>query len=74
MSSNASAVSSAKTSSSGVKAAGASAAGRPSLKNLTRARVPRAALIGVTLATVSAMGWKLLVSDRNKNTVAEFYK
>lgn len=72
MSSNTSAVSSAKTSGSGNKVAGAT--GRPSLKNLSRARVPRAALAGVTLATVSALAWKFLVSDPNRNCVTEFYK
>lgn len=72
MSSNTNAVSSAKTSGSGGKVA--SATGRPSLKNLSRARVPRAALVGVTLATVSALAWKFLVSDPNRNHVTEFYK
>lgn len=52
----------------------AKASGRPSLKNLTRARVPRAGLISVSLAVVSALAWKTLVSDRHKKDIADFYK
>jgi hypothetical protein len=73
MSSNTNAVSSAKTSSS-TKAVSSSSAGRPTLKNLTRARVPRAALVGCTIAAVSAMAWKILVSDQHKREVSAFYK
>ncbi len=74
MSSATSAVSSAKTSSGSNKVTSASSTGRPSLKNLTRARVPRAGLISVTLAVASAVAWKVLVSDRHKKEVAAFYK
>jgi len=72
-SASASAASSAKTSSS-TKAVSSSSAGRPSLKNLTRARVPRAALFGCTLAAVSAVAWKVFVSDPHKREIAAFYK
>jgi len=67
MSSNTNAVSSSK-------AASASSTGRPSLKNLTRARVPRAGILGCTLAAVAAISWKVLISDRHKRDVASFYK
>lgn len=73
MSSNTAAVASAKSGSGQVASAGKSS-GRPSLKNLTRARVPRAAMIGVSLATVSAIAWKVLVSDPHKRDSANFYK
>ncbi|CAF3731723.1 unnamed protein product [Rotaria sp. Silwood1] len=63
---SAAAVSSAKTSSS--------SAGRPVLKNLTRARVPRAGLIGCSLAVVAALACKFLVSDRHKRQISSFYK
>jgi len=52
----------------------AKASGRPSLKNLTRARVPRAGMIGISLAVISAFTWKILVSDRHRNNITEFYK
>ncbi len=68
MSSKADAVSAAKTSSN------ASPVGRPNLKNLTRARVPRAGIIAVTVATAVAISWKLFVSDRHKRTISSFYK
>ena len=76
MSSATSAVSSAKTSSSSSsnKVAGAASTGRPSLKNLTRARVPRAGLISVGIAVVSAIAYKVLISDRHKREIAAFYK
>ncbi len=74
MSSATGAVASAKTSSGSNKVAGASSAGRPSLKNLTRARVPRAGIISVGLAVVSAVAWKIFVSDRHKREVSAFYK
>ncbi len=67
MSSNTKAVSSSKV-------ASASSTGRPSLKNLTRARVPRAGILGCTLAAVAAISWKVLISDRHKRDVASFYK
>jgi hypothetical protein len=73
MSANATAVSSAKTSSSS-KAPSSAATGRPSLKNLTRARVPRAGLISCGLAVVSAVAWKIFVSDQHKREMASFYK
>lgn len=73
MSSTAAAVSSAETSSSKV-AGSASSAGRPSLKNLTRARVPRAGLIGLGISIASAVAWKVAVSDRHKREMAAFYK
>lgn len=72
MSSNTNAVSSAKTSSN--KPASSSSTARPSLKNLTRARVPRAGIIGCTIAVASAVAWKFLVSDRHKKDIAAFYK
>jgi len=72
MSANANAVSSAKTSTS--KASSAATIGRPSLKNLTRARVPRAGFISCGLAVVSAIAWKVLVSDQHKREMASFYK
>ncbi len=72
MSSNTGAISSTKTSSS--KVASSSSTGRPSLKNLTRARVPRAGLIGCSIAIVSAVAWKVLVSDKHKRDVSAFYK
>lgn len=50
------------------------ATGRPSLKNLTRARVPRAGLIGITIAVSAALTWKFSVSDRHKRNIASFYK
>ena len=49
-------------------------AARPTLKNLTRARVPKVALTGFTLATVCAIAWKKLVSDRHKEQVKAFYR
>ena len=52
----------------------ASAAGRPVLKNLTRARVPKAGIIGFSLAAAASITWKFLVSDRHKNEIASFYK
>lgn len=72
MSSSASAVSSAKT--SGSKVGSSSSTTRPSLKNLTRARVPRAGLIGTGIAVVSAIAWQVLVSNPHKREIAEFYK
>ena len=72
MSANATAVSSAKTSSS--KAPSSASTGRPSLKNLTRARVPRAGIISCGLAVVSAVAWKVFVSDQHKREMASFYK
>jgi hypothetical protein len=72
MSSNTAAVSSTKTSSS--KVASSSSTARPSLKNLTRARVPRAGFIGCSIALVSAVAWKVLVSDQHKRNMAAFYK
>jgi len=72
MSSNTTAVSSTKTSSN--KVASSSSTARPSLKNLTRARVPRAGLIGCSIAIVSAVAWKVLVSDKHKRDVSAFYK
>jgi hypothetical protein len=79
MSSNTNAVSSAKpstsssTSSSG-KGASASSTGRPLLKNLSRARVPRAGMIGCGLAAVSAVAWQVFVSNQHKKDFAAFYK
>ncbi len=67
MSSNTKAVSSSKV-------ASAASTGRPSLKNLTRARVPRAGIIGCTLAAVAAISWKVFISDRHKRDIASFYK
>jgi hypothetical protein len=72
MSSKADAVSAAKSSST--KVGSASSTGRPSLKNLTRARVPRAGIIAVTIATTAALSWKFFVSDRHKRNIASFYK
>jgi hypothetical protein len=69
-----SAVSSAKTSSSSSKVASSASTARPSLKNLTRARVPRAGLIGTGFAIVSAIAWKVLVSDAHKREISAFYK
>lgn len=74
MSSNTNAVSSAKTSSSATKAASSSSAGRPSLKNLTRARVPRAGLIGTTIAVTGAIAWQVFVSNKHKQDISAFYK
>lgn len=50
------------------------AAGRPVLKNLTRARVPRAGMVGIALATTAALSWKFFVSDRHRRDITEFYK
>lgn len=72
MSSNADAISAAKTSST--KVGSTSSTGRPNLKNLTRARVPRAGIIAVTVATTAALSWKFFVSDRHKRNIASFYK
>jgi hypothetical protein len=72
MSSNTHAVSSAKT--SGSKVASSSSIPRPSLKNLTRARVPRAGFIGCAIAVVSAAAWQILVSKKHKDDVAAFYR
>jgi hypothetical protein len=72
MSSNADAISAAKTSST--KVGSTSSTGRPNLKNLTRARVPRAGIIAVTVATTVALSWKFFVSDRHKRNIASFYK
>ncbi|CAF1034853.1 unnamed protein product [Adineta ricciae] len=72
MSSKTDAVSTAK--SGGTKAPSSTASGRPVLKNLTRARVPRAGLIGVSMAIVGAVTWKVLVSDRHKDHFTSFYK
>jgi len=70
-----SAVSPAKTSSSSSsKVASSASTARPSLKNLTRARVPRAGLIGTGFAIVSAIAWKVLVSDAHKREISAFYK
>ncbi len=69
MSSNTDAVSAAKTSGNKI-----TSTGRPNLKNLSRARVPRAAFFGITLATVSALAWKFFVSDRHKHNISSFYK
>jgi hypothetical protein len=75
MSSNTNAVSSAKPSSSGSsKVASASSAGRPTLKNLTRTRVPRAGIIGTAIAAVSAVAWQVFVSNQHKNEISAFYK
>ncbi len=72
MSSAATAVSSEKSSSS--KVASSSSTGRPSLKNLSRARVPRAGIIGFSIAAVTAISWKLFVADRHKQNISSFYK
>jgi len=72
MSSNTQAVPSVKI--SGIKVAGSSSAKRPSLKNLTRARVPRAGFIGCAIAVVSAAAWQILVSKKHKDDVAAFYR
>ncbi|UJR14970.1 hypothetical protein I4U23_001949 [Adineta vaga] len=72
MSSKTDAVSTAKTSSA--KPASSVGGARPALKNLTRARVPRAGIIGFSLAVVSAVAWKVLISDRHKNDISSFYK
>ncbi|CAF0754505.1 unnamed protein product [Adineta ricciae] len=69
MSSDAKSVSSAKQSSKV-----SSSTGRPSLKNLTRARVPRAGLFGISLAITGALLWKINVSDRHKRNISSFYK
>ena len=73
MSSNPNTIPSAKASSS-TKGASTAAAGRPFLKNLTRARVPRAGIIGFSLAALASITWKVGVSDRHKNRIADFYK
>jgi len=67
MSSNTNAVSSEKSSSKVTT-------GRPTLKNLTRARVPRAGIIGGSIAAVAAISWKIFISDRHKRDIASFYK
>ncbi|CAF1514229.1 unnamed protein product [Adineta steineri] len=72
MSSKSDAVTSTKPSSA--KVSSSSSTTRPSLKNLTRARVPRAGMIGCGIAVVSAVAWKVLISDRHKNEMAAFYK
>ncbi len=69
---SANAVSSAKSSSN--KVTSATSTGRPNLKNLTRARVPRAGIIGTSIAVIAAVSWKLFVSDRHKRDIAAFYK
>ncbi|UJR31705.1 hypothetical protein I4U23_019185 [Adineta vaga] len=69
MSSNTKAVSSAKE---GNKVS--TSTGRPTLKNLTRARVPRAGILGFSIAVTAAIGWKILISDRHKNNISSFYK
>ena len=75
MSSDAKAVSSAKPSSSeNSKVASASSAKRPTLKNLTRTRVPRAGIIGSAIAAVSAVAWQVFVSNQHKKDIAAFYK
>ena len=51
-----------------------SAGARPVLKNLGRARVPKAGLIAVTGGTAAALLVKFTVCDRHKNQVTEFYK
>ena len=48
--------------------------GRPSLKNLTRARVPKAGLIGFSLAAAAALVAKFCMCDRHKNQISSFYK
>lgn len=73
MSSNTAAVSSGKPSSN-TKVSTSTVTGRPTLKNLTRARVPRAGLIGVVFATTGALSWKFLISDKHKRSIASFYK
>jgi hypothetical protein len=65
------AVSSAKTS---TKPATASTIGRPSLKNLTRARVPKHGIIGLTVSVAAAVAWQVLVSNPKKDKIAAFYK
>ncbi len=77
MSSNTNAVPPAKpssSSSSSNKVTSASSTGRPSLKNLSRARVPKHAMIGVAIATTAAVAWQVLVSNRHKRDIANFYK
>ncbi|CAF0995222.1 unnamed protein product, partial [Didymodactylos carnosus] len=46
---------------------------RPQLKNLTRTRIPRVAAVGVLLCAASGFGWKLLVTDRHKRAISDFY-
>jgi hypothetical protein len=72
MPSNTDAVSAAK--SSGGKVSSSVSTGRPNLKNLTRGRVPRAAMIGISIATVASLSWKFFVSDRHKRNISAFYK
>lgn len=48
--------------------------GRPNLKNLSRARVPRAAFVAVSLATGAAVAWQVLVANKHKTQITEFYK
>jgi hypothetical protein len=71
MSAKTNAVSSDKNSS---KVVSSSSSTRPSLKNLSRARVPRAGIIGCTIAAVGAISWKLFVADRHKHNISSFYK
>ncbi|CAM2712772.1 unnamed protein product [Rotaria socialis] len=51
----------------------ATAAGRPVLKNLTRARVPKAGLIGFSIAAAAALVVKHFVSDKHKDDMRTFY-
>ena len=71
MSSKTDAVSSDKNSN---KTVASSATGRPVLKNLSRARVPRAGIIGCSIAAVAAISWKFFVAERHKRDIASFYK
>lgn len=52
----------------------ASKVGRPVLKNLTRSRVPRAGIIGFSIAAVAAVAVKYGMCDRHKQQMKDFYK
>jgi hypothetical protein len=56
------------------KAVTSTATGRPILKNLSRARVPRAGIIGCSIAAAAAISWKFFVADRHKHNISAFYK
>jgi len=77
MSSNTAAVSKDKpdkSSSKGPSSSSSSSTARPLLKNLTRARIPKAGLMAAGLITAAAISWKALVSDRHKRENANFYR
>ncbi|CAM4749316.1 unnamed protein product [Rotaria magnacalcarata] len=51
----------------------ATVAGRPVLKNLTRARVPKAGIIGFSIAVLAAVVVKHYVCDKHKYDMKNFY-